>query len=144
MRNPSLDALNVLIGDWTLTLTDSWFLESRDVQHRGRASAKWLGDAFIELEAEMEGVPMWHFVFGRSDSTNELVALYYDPRPTSRLFHMTVTDRLWTLLREDPDFHQRFVATVSTDRIDGRWDASEDHGSSWRKDFDLIFERVMP
>jgi hypothetical protein len=143
MRNPSLEALNVLVGDWTLTLTDSWFLESRDVQQRGRATARWLGDAFIELEAELEGVPTWQFVFGRSDANSDLVVLYHDPRPTSRLFRMTVADRLWTLLREDPDFHQRFVATVSPDRIDGRWDASEDQGTSWRKDFDLIFERVV-
>jgi hypothetical protein len=143
MRNPALEALNVLVGEWTLTLTDSWFLESRDVQQRGRATARWLGDAFIELDAELEGVPMWHFVFGRSDANSELFVLYHDPRPTSRLFRMTVADRLWTLLREDPDFHQRFVATVSQDRVDGRWDASEDQGASWRKDFDLIFERVV-
>lgn len=143
MRNPALEALNVLVGEWTLTLTDSWFLESRDVQQRGRAAARWLGDAFIELDAELEGAPMWHFVFGRSDANSELFVLYHDPRPTSRLFRMTVADRLWTLFREDPDFHQRFVATVSQDRIDGRWDASEDQGASWRKDFDLIFERVV-
>jgi hypothetical protein len=143
MRNPSLEALDVLVGDWTLTLTDSWFLESRDVTQRGRASARWLGDAFIELEAELEGAPLWHFVFGRSDANDELVVLYHDPRPTSRLFHMTVADRHWTLLREDPDFHQRFVGTVSPDRIDGRWEASDDQGASWRKDFDLIFERVV-
>jgi hypothetical protein len=31
---------------------------------------------------------------------------------------------------------------VDPDRIDGRWDASDDGGNSWRKDFDLIFERV--
>jgi hypothetical protein len=142
MRNPALEPLDVLVGEWTLTLTDSWFLESRDVQQRGRANARWLGDAFIELVAELEGVPLWQFVFGRSDANNQLVVLYHDPRPTSRLFNMTVADRVWTLLREDPDFHQRFVATVSEDRIDGRWDASEDHGASWRKDFDLIFDRV--
>lgn len=55
---------------------------------------------------------------------------------------MTFTGDEWTLHREDPDFHQRFVAHVSADRIDGRWDASEDRGASWRKDFDLIFERT--
>jgi hypothetical protein len=55
---------------------------------------------------------------------------------------MTVTDSQWTLVREDPDFHQRFVANVRPDRIDGRWDAPDDGGTSWRKDFDLIFERV--
>lgn len=142
MRNPAIGALDVLIGEWSLTLTDCWFLESRDVQQRGRAFGRWLGEAFIELESEMEGVPMWHFVFGRSDANGQLVALYHDPRPTSRLFHMAAADGEWTLLREDPDFHQRFVATVTPDRIEGRWDASDDHGQSWRKDFDLIFERA--
>lgn len=46
------------------------------------------------------------------------------------------------LVREDPDFRQRFVADVETDRIGGRWEMSEDQGHTWRKDFDLIFERV--
>jgi hypothetical protein len=68
--------------------------------------------------------------------------LYHDPRPTSRLFHMSFTGDDWALHREDPDFHQRFVARVSADRIEGRWDASEDQGATWRKDFDLIFERT--
>ncbi len=143
MRNPALEPLDVLVGEWTLTLTDSWFLESRDVQQRGRATAWWLGDAFIELDAELEGVPLWHFVFGRSDANNELVVLYHDPRPTSRVFSMSLADRVWTLSRQDPDFYQRFVAIVTRDQIDGRWDASEDEGLSWRKDFDLIFERVV-
>jgi hypothetical protein len=142
VRNPALEPLDVLIGAWSLTLRDSWFLESRDVEQRGRATGRWLGDAFVELETEMEGVPMWHFVFGRSDANGEIIALYHDPRPTSRLFRMTVADREWTLLREDPDFHQRFVAMVTPKRIDGRWDASDDQGTSWRKDFDLIFERI--
>jgi hypothetical protein len=47
------------------------------------------------------------------------------------------------LTREDPDFHQRFVGVVSADgnRIDSHPDASDDQGATWRKDFDLIFER---
>jgi hypothetical protein len=142
MRNLGLEPLDVLVGDWSLMLTDAWFLESRDVQQFGHATARWLGDAFIELEAELENEPLWHFVFGRSDANGELVALYHDPRPTSRLFRMSWRDGEWTLWRQDPDFHQRFVARVSQDHIDGRWDASDDGGASWRKDFDLTFERV--
>ena len=57
---------------------------------------------------------------------------------------MTFTGDEWTLHREDPDFHQRFVASVSADRIQGRWDASEDQGATWRKDFELVFERTAP
>ncbi len=45
------------------------------------------------------------------------------------------------LTRNDPDFHQRFIGTVEPNRIEGRWEASEDAGATWRKDFDLIFER---
>jgi hypothetical protein len=45
-----------------------------------------------------------------------------------------------TMTREEPDMRKRFVTTVAADRIDGRWDASEDEGRTWRKDFDLIFE----
>ena len=142
MRNPALQPLDVLVGEWSLTLTDCWFLESRRAQQRGHATGRWLADAFVELEAEMEGVSVWHFVFGRNDANGELVVLYHDPRPTSRVFRMTVADDEWALVREDPDFHQRFVAHVRPDRIDGRWDASEDGGKSWRKDFDLIFERL--
>jgi hypothetical protein len=142
VRNPALEPLDVLVGEWNLTLTDAWFLESRDVRQHGHATARWLGDAFIELEAELEGEHVWHFVLGRSDANEQLVALYHDPRPTSRLYHMSFTGDDWALHREDPDFHQRFVARVSADRIEGRWDASEDQGATWRKDFDLIFERT--
>jgi hypothetical protein len=97
MRNPAIEKLDMLIGEWSLTLTDCWFLASRDVQQRGRAVCWWLNEAFIELEAEMEGAPMWHFVFGRSDATGQLVALYHDPRPTSRLFRVVAADHEWTL-----------------------------------------------
>jgi hypothetical protein len=33
------------------------------------------------------------------------------------------------------------VAIVTGDRIDGRWEASDDSGTTWRKEFDLVFER---
>lgn len=142
MRNVALEALDVIVGEWSLTLTDAWFLESREVCQYGRAAVRWIDDAFIELYAEMEGEPVWRFVFGRSDANERLIALYHDPRPTSRVFDMTFDNGEWTLLRQDPDFHQRFVATVANDRIDGRWEASDDGGATWRKDFDLIFEPI--
>jgi hypothetical protein len=141
MRNAAVDALDVLVGRWRLTLTDAWFLESPEIRREGLATVRWLGDSFVELEAELEGEPTWHFVFGRSDPNEQLLALYHDPRPTSRLFQMTFADHSWSMWREDPDMHQRFEATVSADRIDGHWDASDDRGTTWRKDFDLIFER---
>ena len=82
MRNPALEAMDGLIGEWNLTLSDCWFLESLEAEQHGRAVFRWLGDAFIELTVEMEGAHIWHFVFGRSDVNEQLFALYHDPRPT--------------------------------------------------------------
>jgi hypothetical protein len=141
MRNSAVGELDALVGEWTLTLTNAWFLDSLDVRQRGHATGRWLGEAFVELEAELEGEKVWHFVFGRSDPGEQLIALYHDPRPMSRLFRMNFVDGEWYMMREDPDFYQRFVATVTPDRIDGHWDASDDDGATWRKDFDLIFDR---
>jgi hypothetical protein len=31
--------------------------------------------------------------------------------------------------------------TVRDAAVDAQWDASEDEGATWRKDFDLTFER---
>jgi hypothetical protein len=47
-----------------------------------------------------------------------------------------------TLLREDPDFHQRVTWTVDADRILARHEASEDEWATWRKDFDLTLEEA--
>jgi hypothetical protein len=143
MRNSAVAALDVVVGQWTLTLTNAWFLDSLDVRQYGQARVRWLGEAFVELTAELDGEQMWHFVFGRNDPGEQLMALYHDPRPTSRLFRMHFADGEWRMLREDPDFHQRFVATVTPNRIDGHWDASDDGGTTWRRDFDLIFDRAI-
>jgi hypothetical protein len=54
---------------------------------------------------------------------------------------MAFDDGKWTLLREDPDFHQRIVMREQPDRIDMRADASDDAGQTWRNDRDYIFKR---
>jgi hypothetical protein len=145
MRNEALKELEPLIGEWKLTMTDAWFLDSRDVKVEGSATIDWLGDAFLEMRATL-GMDhgTWHWVIGRSDAREQLVLLYHDERGVLRVFDMTFGDGEWTLTRADPDFHQRFIATLEgRDRILGRWEASEeDFGKTWRKDFDLIFERI--
>lgn len=66
---------------------------------------------------------------------------YHDDRRVARVFEMEFENGRWSLLREDTDFHQRFEALIDGDRITASWDASEDEGETWRKDFDLLFER---
>ena len=45
--------------------------------------------------------------FGRNDPRDTFSALYSDDRGVARVYGMTFADGEWTLLREDPDFHQR-------------------------------------
>ena len=49
MRNEALAALDVLVGEWDLTLSDAFFLdEGRAIVH-GSATIEWLGDAFLQM-----------------------------------------------------------------------------------------------
>jgi hypothetical protein len=141
MRNAALAELDELVGDWELTMTGAWFLDSPDTKVPGRATFEWIGDAFVAMRSELGGDPAWDLVIGHSDARDAYAVLYHDERGVSRVFAMTFSATEWTLVREDPDFHQRFVAERRGDRIVGRWDASEDQGRTWSKDFDVIFER---
>lgn len=143
-RNVELERMaEIFLGDWTLTITNQWWLDDPTTVTSGTATCEWLGDSFIRLRAEFGGEPpTWDFVFGRSDARDEFVALYHDERGVLRVFQVTLEAGAWTMSRTDPDFHQRLVGRVEGDRMIGRTEASEDHGSTWRKDFDLVFERA--
>ena len=140
MRNQELERLDGLVGQWTLTLSDAWFLEPAGTDVHGTATVEWLGEAFIVVRAQLDGELT--MAIGRSDARDAYTALYHDDRGVLRVFAMAFDGTHWTLTREDPDFHQRFIAEIEPDRIAGRWEASEDEGRTWRKDFDLTFERV--
>ena len=141
MKNEALAKLEWLVGTWDLTMTDAWFLESPDIIVKGTATGEWLGDAFLYLHSTWEDESTITWVFGRSDPHEQVTVLSHDSRGVCRVFRMTLDNGEWLMERADPDFHQRFVGTVSADRIDARTEASEDGGTTWRKDFDLIFER---
>jgi hypothetical protein len=147
MRNEAMQELDVLVGSWRTTLQNAWFLEPVDQEVPGSATVEWLGDAFVVFRWTMGGdvgdaTSEMVLVLGRSDAQDAYTALYHDERGVCRVFAMTFEAARWILSREDPDMFQRFVADVGPDRIAGRWEASEDQGATWRKDFDLGFARV--
>ncbi|MEW2353756.1 hypothetical protein [Spirillospora sp. NPDC029432] len=145
MRNTELAKLDGLIGEWTTTLSDAWFLEPPGTEVPGKTIVELIGESFLVVRTTLEGgegQSQMNLVIGRSDPNDAYVALYEDDRGVCRQYAMTFDGARWTMLREDPDFHQRFVADVGKDRILGRWEASEDKGRTWRKDYDLTFERA--
>jgi hypothetical protein len=145
MRNTELEKLDGLVGEWTTTMSDAWFLEPPGTEVAGTTTVEWLGDSFLVVRSgfgEGHEHSEMTLVLGRSDPNDRFVALYQDDRGVCRQFAMTFDGGHWTMTREDPDFHQRFIADVEKDRINGRWEASEDQGKTWRKDFDLTFQRA--
>lgn len=142
MRNTELEKLAGLVGEWTTTMSDAWFLEPPGVEVQGRTTIDWLGESFLVVRSSF-GDSAQHsemtMAIGRSDPNDAYVVLYHDDRGVCRQYAMTFDGTRWTMTREDPDFHQRFVADVEKDRILGRWEASDDRGATWRKDFDLTF-----
>ncbi len=146
MRNTELEKLDSLVGEWTTTISDAWFLEPPGTEVPGTTTIEWLGESFLVARSEFGGGRHEHsemrLVLGRSDANDRYVALYHDDRGVCRQFAMTFDGGHWTMTREDPDFHQRFIADVDENQINGRWEASEDQGKTWRKDFDLTFERA--
>jgi hypothetical protein len=144
MRNSELEKLDGLVGEWTTTMSNAWFLEPPGLEVPGTTTIERLGESLLFVRTELgEGAHQseMSFVIGRSDPNDVYVVLYQDARGVCRQYAMTFDGGHWTMSREDPDFHQRFVAEVDKDRILGRWEASEDLGRTWRKDFDLTFER---
>lgn len=143
-RNTDLERVAaIFVGNWTLIITNQWWLEDPTTLSNGTAHCEWLGDSFIRLSAEFGGEPTWDFVFGRNDARDEFIVLYHDERGVLRVFELTLDDDSWTMSRADPDFHQRLIGRVEGNRMVGQADASEDQGATWRKDLDLVFERVL-
>ncbi len=143
MRNAALEELDGLVGQWTTTLSGAWFLDP-GTEVSGTTTIAWIGESFLEMRYSFGGEHRseTRFVFGRSDANDRFVALHHDDRGVCRVFDLTFGGGRWTMVREDPDFHQRFVADVVTgDRVEGRWEASEDEGRTWRTDFDLLSTR---
>ncbi|PWN03123.1 hypothetical protein DJ010_08320 [Nocardioides silvaticus] len=141
-----MEQLDVLTGTWRTTMSDAWFLEPADLEVPGSATVEWLGEAFVVLrwltpDETGSTTNETVLVLGRSDANDTYSALYHDERGVCRVFAMTFDGSRWELNREDPDMFQRFIADLTPDRIAGRWEASDDRGATWRKDFDLVFER---
>jgi hypothetical protein len=145
MRNTEMAKLDGLVGEWSMTMSDAWFLEPPTTVP-GSTTIAWLGESLLIVRSDFGGGRHVHsemsLVLGRSDPNDRFVALYQDDRGVCRQFATTFDGEHWTMTREDPDLHQRFIVDVEKDQILGSWEASGHAGKTWRKDFSLTFERT--
>ncbi|HEV7775187.1 MAG TPA: hypothetical protein VGO48_18050 [Conexibacter sp.] len=142
-----LEPLLPLVGTWEL---EPVFEDALPSELRGRTSFEWMeGKRFLvqRWEVPVPEAPDGLAVIGLGEGRDApYLQHYFDTRGVARIYEMSFENGLWQLWRRTPDFsplefHQRFSGRFSEDgmTIDGRWELSEDEGTSWRHDFGLRY-----
>jgi hypothetical protein len=137
-----LGRLSAFVGEWRLEASFA------TADRAGRAVFEWLlGGRFLVERAEVPAAPDSVAIVG-PNSDGAYTQHYFDSRGLARVYAMTFSDGIWTLLRDASDFTplefaQRFTGEFSPDlrTISGSWESSRD-GTSWQHDFDLIYTKA--
>jgi hypothetical protein len=144
-RDAALQRLDAFTGEWVM---EARFPGGQG--GTGRAVFEWaLGRQFLICRTQVPGGPPdGLMVMGYDPGRLPYRQHYFDSRGVTRLYAMDLSDGVWTLLRDAPDFTpldfaQRYTGTFSADgrRIDGRWETAPD-GAAWQLDFHLNYTRT--
>ncbi|HEV2779389.1 MAG TPA: hypothetical protein VGX25_08300 [Actinophytocola sp.] len=149
--HPALEPLNALIGEWNVEAS----VDGQPVA-RSHMVSTWLdGEAFLvqrtHSEPPLPTTPqVWidnnplpaTTITGLDDAAGTFTQLYADARNVSRVYRLTLTDGALRIWRDAPGFNQRFTGTVTDTAITGAWEMSTD-GTTWAKDFDLVYTKVI-
>jgi len=97
-RHPALQRLDALVGEWTMEASFAAGVT-------GRAVFEWvLGGQFLVERSEVPGAPDGIAIVGLDRNGEAFTQHYYDSRGVARVYAMTFSDGVWTLLRDSPDF----------------------------------------
>ncbi|SNS27484.1 hypothetical protein SAMN04488107_2003 [Geodermatophilus saharensis] len=142
-RNPALEPLAPLLGDWRTTATHP---QVPGTTFHGRTSFAWHeGGAFVVMRSEIDEpeIPSAVAVIGSDDAAGTFTMLYFDERGVSRRYTVEAGDGEVSWHRDEAGFAQRMVLTLAGDgsRLDGRGTMSHD-GGPWEDDLQLSYERI--
>ena len=143
--------LAVFVGEWTVEVR---FPEGHPANVGGpapeaRSVFEWtLGGSYLTQRSEIDHPDAPNSLSIYSAASDAFIQHYFDSRGVTRVYAMTFTGGVWTLLRESADFsplnfRQRYVGTFSEDgnRIDGAWEMAQP-GSDYEHDFAMNYVRV--
>ena len=164
-RSEALARLDVFVGEWAMearfpgdTIPGGTIVGDKstpsDAAEAGptvRSRFEWTLDRQFLLqrtEIPIPEAPDSLAIIGADLETGAYTQHYYDSRGVARLYAMSLDDRVWSLVREAPDFtplafRQRFTGTFSEDAntITGAWEMGS-IGGEWKHDFALTYRRV--
>jgi hypothetical protein len=144
-RSIALERLDAFVGEWNM---EASFPDTP----LGRTVFEWLpGGRFLlqRWEVPHPDAPDGIAVIRFDPASDTYSQHYFDSRGVARVYAMSFRDGVWGLLRDSPDlspldFLQRFTGAFSGDgsTIRGRWESSWD-GTSWERDFDLTYTKII-
>src|SRR5690242_18078215 len=99
--NPSLIALEGLVGEWEMELSNAAFLPGpSDRVKGGPVLIEWVQDgAFLALRMgdKASHPPQALWLISRDDSAPNYIVLYYDARSVSRVYAMSFSEGVWKM-----------------------------------------------
>lgn len=137
----------MLIGSWTMELSNALFLPDPKATIQGSVTFEWIEDGgflIIRQGIKGSGMPWSEWLVGRDENVQDYIVLYFDDRGVSRVYQMSFAKGVWKIWRNSPKFSQRFIGKVSKDEktIKASWEKSTD-GKKWEHDFDIIYRRAV-
>ncbi len=142
-KNPKLEPLTVLIGEWKTTGSHPFF---PGVVLTGKASFSWLENgAFMIMHTHInhEQFPDGIAIFGSDDSEEAYSMIYFDERTVSRKYISTVKNNVWTWWRNDKEFSQRYTCEIKDNgnTIVAKGEMCQT-GKYWEKDLELTYTKI--
>jgi hypothetical protein len=148
-ESPAMERLAALIGEWSM---DAKFKDIPPAEESARAFFEWMpGQRFLieRWEVPVPEAPDGIAVIGPDpEKEDHYLQHYFDTRGVARVYKMSMSDGIWKLWRDSPDFSplnfsQRFTGILSDDgkTISGAWEICHDAGA-WEHDFDLTYTKV--
>jgi len=138
-RDPALQPFDALIGRWTTEATHPQF----DGVVTGWLTLEWLeGGHFIVQRShnDDELFPDAICVIGAAGDGDGLVMEYFDSRGVRRTYAIVLEDGVLRMWRDDPEFAQRYAATVGDDGFEGQWQLARTPGA-WQDDLRVVYRR---
>lgn len=148
-ENPALERLAVFVGNWSMAAE---FKDVPPADVGARVVFEWMpGKHFLiqRWEVPVPEAPDGIAIIGADpEAESNFLQHYFDSRGVARVYKMSLSDRVWTLRRDTPDFSplefsQRYTGTFTDDgkTISGAWEISH-NGTTWEHDFDLTYTKI--
>lgn len=139
-RDPALEPFDALIGTWVTEATHPMF----DGVVPGSVTLEWLeGRHFIVQRShnDHEAFPDAICLIGVHEDGDGLVMEYFDSRGVRRTYGIALEAGVLQMWRDDPEFAQRYSATIGHEGFEGRWQLARTQGD-WQDDLRVVYRRA--